>query len=415
MASCGPFGRSPGIAVAVSGGADSLALAWLARRWATDCGATDCGAPDCGAPGCGAPGCDAPDCGMPGYGMPGYGPAIMAIVVDHGIRAESAGEAGWTAETLAGFGVPAAIVRLSVAPGPELSARARTERMAAIQAECVRRGIVHVLLGHHAADQAETVAMRLLRGSGPAGLAAMPAVREGVAVRWLRPLLGEPSGRLRATLRAAGLDWVRDPSNADPASLRARLRTLRADPDGDAPSTLRAVEAASARGVTRAGSERVVAAWLAERATVHEAGFVVLHADPPPAVLSAVVRAVGGSRYDPASASVARWCARPRAATLGGVAIHPAGRLGPGWLVVREPAAIRAGNPVWDRRWRLGGGAARDMTLPPRVRKTRPPENAVWVGPAICPAPFAPPSATCQDRAPPPVVRGCTTPPPVLS
>ncbi len=381
MASCGPFGRSPAIAVAVSGGADSLALAWLASCWAISRDAS-----------------------------------VTAVVADHGLRAELAEEARQTVETLAGFGVPATTIRLSIEPGPELSARARDARTAAIEAECARRGIVHVLLGHHAADQAETVAMRLLRGSGPAGLAAMPAIREGRSVRWLRPLLTISPGRLRATLRIAGLGWVRDPSNADPASLRARLRTLRADPDGTAPSTLRAVEAAAARGTARAENECSVAAWLAGHATIHEAGFVVLHADPPPGALSTVVRAVAGSRYEPASASVAHWCDRPRAATLGGVAIGPAGRLGPGWLVTREIAAIRDTAPVWDGRWRLLDGAANTgAKLPARVRKTRPAKTAVWAGPAICPAPFAPPSVTCHDRAPPHVVRGCTTPSPILS
>ncbi len=384
---CGPFGSAPALAVAVSGGADSLCLAYLTRRWASSRAAS-----------------------------------AEAVVVDHGLRAAAAAEAEWTRATLERLGIPATVLRLELGPGPELAARARRGRMAAIARHCARRGIVHALLGHHACDQAETVAMRLLRGSGPAGLAAMPAIREDRDVRWLRPLLPLGPGRLRATLRAAGLSWIDDPSNADPAFLRARLRTLRADPAGDAPSTVRAIEAASARARARAEAERRAADWLAEHATLHELGFAALHrSDPPAEALAAVTLAVGGHRYAAPSEAIARWLGTPAATTFGGVAVGPAGRLGPGWLVTREVAAMAGPVParagaVWDGRFRLrheapsgvmlGAADRSDAPWPARIARTLPcfrqadgtvepaaADRVEWVATASCPAPFAPPVA----------------------
>ena len=87
------------------------------------------------------------------------------------------------------------------------SGRARP-RHAALEQACADAGILHLLFGHHAGDQAETVAMRLLDRSGPAGLAGMAALAETASVRRLRPLLAIPPGRLRASLRAAGVEWV---------------------------------------------------------------------------------------------------------------------------------------------------------------------------------------------------------------
>ena len=153
-----------------------------------------------------------------------------------------------------------------LAQGPALAARARRARYAALEAACAAAGVLHLLLGHHAGDQAETVAMRRLAGSGPDGLAAMAALAETENVRLLRPLLMVPPGRLRATLRAAGQDWVEDPSNADLTTLRARLRARLADRDGASPATRATVAGACARGRARALRERASAALLARRA-----------------------------------------------------------------------------------------------------------------------------------------------------
>jgi tRNA(Ile)-lysidine synthase len=326
MARLGPWGGGRRVAVAVSGGADSLCLAWLAAGWGE----------------------------------------ALALVVDHGLRAESAAEAAWAAAALAGFGVPARVLRLDgLARGPGLAERARRARRAALLGACVEAGLADLLLGHHAGDQAETVLMRRLAGSGADGLAGMAAVAAHGPCRLLRPLLGVAPGRLRATLRQAGLGWVEDPSNRDPAALRTRLRERLAG-SGEAAGLL-----AEARGFAqrRQAAEAACAAVLARVAVLRPEGFAVMAPGPwPAAALAAVLRTVGGRAYPVGAAAVARLAGAPRAATLGGVRLLPAGRLGPGWLLVREAAAMAAPvaagrGAVWDGRFRVVGEGDAALTL----------------------------------------------------
>ncbi|KAA5608456.1 tRNA lysidine(34) synthetase TilS [Rhodovastum atsumiense] len=330
MAPLGPFEPAPLLAVAVSGGADSLALALLARDWARARG-----------------------------GM------VTGLVVDHALRPESGAEAALTLQRLAGLGIAARLIVLQgLAHGPALAARARAARHAALTEAAAGLGIVHLLMGHHAGDQAETVAMRRLAGSGPAGLAGMAALVEGRSLRLLRPLLPVPPGRLRATLRAAGLDWVEDPSNRNPAALRARLRLARGDADGAGVLTRAAGEAAAARGAARAAVDHEVAAELAARVRLHPGGYAMVAPGPlsPPA-LGALLRVIAGAAHAPPPAQVAALAVALRPATLAGVRVMPAGRLGPGWLLLREAAAMAAPvlarpGAVWDGRFRLADGAA---------------------------------------------------------
>ncbi|MEJ0017677.1 MAG: hypothetical protein WDN25_14140 [Acetobacteraceae bacterium] len=123
--------------------------------------------------------------------------------------------------------------------------------------------------------------------------------------------------------------------------------------------------AAAARlsGRRRAALEREAAADLAEHAALRPEGFAVLSGRPmlPPS-LAALVQAIGGAAYPPATRSVAPLAAAPRPATLGGVRLMAAGRLGPGLLVVREAAAMAPpvaadAGIVWDGRFRLGADA----------------------------------------------------------
>lgn len=329
MAPLGPFEPGPRLAVAVSGGADSLALALLARDWAR-----------------------------------ARGGAALALVVDHGIRPESAAEARATCARLVAMGIEPRILTLALARGAGLAARARTARHAALADAASALGLLHLLFGHHAGDQAETVAMRRLAGSGAAGLAGMAALSETAGPRRLRPLLAVPPGRLRATLEAAGIGWIEDPSNADPSALRARLRQARGDAAGAGVLTRAAVAAAQARGVARAAAERGVAAELAAQARLHPEGYAVVAPGPvSAAALAALLRMIGGAAYPPAPDRVAGLFAAPRGGTLGGVRVLPAGRLGPGHLVVREAAAMAgpvAAIPgaVWDGRFRLGAAAS---------------------------------------------------------
>lgn len=332
----GPFEEWPHIAVAVSGGADSLATAWLAQGW-----------------------------------VQARRGRCTALIVDHGLRSESGAEAGLTLTRLEQIGMVGRVLPLhGLAPGPAVAERARNARYAALEAACAELGILHLLLGHHACDQAETVAMRLLRASGPDGLAGMAALRETARVRLLRPLLTVPPVRLRATLQAAHVAWIEDPSNRDTNSLRNRLREERGDPDGVGPATAAAVAAAAAHGRQRAAKEAATAAWLGRHARLHEMGYAVLDALPQtPEPLAALLRIVAGAARPPRTDAVARWLAQPRAATLGGVAFRPAGRLAlGGWLLLRETAAMRApvavsDGAVWDGRFRWQGAAQEGVTL----------------------------------------------------
>ena len=326
MAACSP--PSPQTAVAVSGGADSLCLAWLARQWG----------------------------------------ASLGLIVDHGLRAGSAAEAALTARRLAGFGMAARTLRLAgLTPGPGLAARARAARYAALAGACAECGITDLLLGHHALDQAETVLMRQEAASGVWGLAGMAPVTHRRGLRLLRPLLGVQPARMRATLRAAGIGWVEDPSNQDRAALRTRLRArLAADPGMSARLLALAAEARAARD----DSARRMATFLAARASLFAEGYALLTPGPiAPDCLGALIRMLGGKGYGPDAGALARCAALMAPATLGGVRLAPAGRLGPGTLLVREPAAIGPAVPavdgaVWDGRFVLSAAAP----LPPALR-----------------------------------------------
>lgn len=313
MAPLGPFG--PAVAVACSGGTDSLALTWLAARW-----------------------------------KPG---GVLALVADHGLRPESGAEAAATCGALTARGIPARLLRLAVPPGPAVQERARAARRDALLAACAAEGIPHLLLAHHADDQAETLLMRALAGSGPVGLAGMAAASPAGAALLLRPLLGVPKARLRATAAAAGLRPLEDPANADPRFLRARLRAV--PPALDATPFRR----------RRARLEALAATRLAGSATLLAEGCARL--DLPALgrdaaaclALARLVQAVGGGAHPPSPAAVGSLLARG-AGALGGAVLRR-----DGWLLREAPAPpmpARAG-ALWDGRFRLGAGAPPGWTL----------------------------------------------------
>jgi tRNA(Ile)-lysidine synthase len=189
-----PFLDHPGILIAVSGGPDSTALAVLAARWRKARGA---------------------------------GPMLGLLTVDHGLRPGSGREAEAVGALAEAIGLAHDILAWRGAkPATGLQEAARSVRYQLLIAEAKAQGVGALALGHTLDDQAETVLFRLSRSSGLTGLAAMrPATRrEGVAL--LRPLLAVPKARLIATLRAAGVPFVEDPSNGDTRYARARLRVL---------------------------------------------------------------------------------------------------------------------------------------------------------------------------------------------
>lgn len=156
---------------------------------------------------------------------------VHALTFDHGLRSESAAEAALVASIAVQLGVPHDILTWADKPATgNLQAAARSARYDAMTTASLLMGRPSLLLGHHRGDQAETVLMRLARGSGVKGLAAMRPV--GVhpgGCRIVRPFLGFPKSRLIATLRSRGIDWAEDPSNENQDFERVRVRSLLSD------------------------------------------------------------------------------------------------------------------------------------------------------------------------------------------
>ncbi|TCH97810.1 tRNA lysidine(34) synthetase TilS [Roseococcus sp. SYP-B2431] len=293
MAPLGPF--TDLIAVGCSGGPDSLALTRLADGWAR-----------------------------------GRGGSVLALIVEHGLRAESAAEAAALAAGLAALGITARILPLGLPSGPGLQERARRARRAALLAACREAGAPHLLLGHHAEDQAETVLFRALRGSGDAGLAGMAPLAVAPEALILRPLLAIPRARLAASLEGWPLRPVQDPSNADPRFARARLRAAGGTVAAGGFSRRRARMAARV-AARLAASVRLLPEGCAEIAPERLGRDAVARQ-----LMAALIRAVGGGEHAPAASAVAALLARG-SGSLGGATWLRGGR----WLVPEAGAGLR--------------------------------------------------------------------------
>lgn len=170
------------IGVACSGGADSIALADAAIELAGD--------------------------------------RVVVATIDHGLAAGSAEVAAEVAAWATGRGATAVVRRIEIAPRASLEAAAREARYRALDAIAGELGLSRWLVGHTARDQAETVVLRLVRGTGPAGLAGMAAERGTI----VRPLLELPRSVIEAYVAARALPVFEDPMNADPRFARVRVR-----------------------------------------------------------------------------------------------------------------------------------------------------------------------------------------------
>jgi tRNA(Ile)-lysidine synthase len=185
---------APAIVLAVSGGPDSIAMMWLAARWRRALK---------------------------------RGPQLVAVTIDHGLRPEAAREAREVKHLAKTLDLPHRTLRWSGAkPKTGLPAAARDARYRLLAKAARASGATHVLTAHTRDDQAETLLMRMSRGSGIAGLAAMArqSQREGVGL--VRPLLEIPKARLVATLKKAKIGFADDPTNRDANFTRPRLRAL---------------------------------------------------------------------------------------------------------------------------------------------------------------------------------------------
>jgi tRNA(Ile)-lysidine synthase len=201
---------APALVLAVSGGPDSVALMWLAARW------------------------------RKGFVR---GPRLIAVTIDHGLRKEAAREAREVKQLAREHEIEHRTLRWrgdKPSHGVPAAARDARYRLLARAARAARA--THVLTAHTRDDQAETLLMRLLRGSGIAGLSAMARESERDGIMLARPLLDVPKSRLIATLDKARIAFADDPTNRDTAFTRPRLRAL---------LPLLAAEGGDARGLAR--------------------------------------------------------------------------------------------------------------------------------------------------------------------
>jgi tRNA(Ile)-lysidine synthase len=237
---------APAIVLAVSGGPDSIALMWLAARWRRTLS---------------------------------RGPRLIAVTVDHGLRVEAAREARDVKRLARRLDLPHRTLRWRGAkPKTGVPAAARAARYRLLAEMARANGATHILTAHTRDDQAETLLMRMLRGSGIAGLAAMARQSERAGVWLVRPLLDVPKSQLVATLNKAKIAFADDPTNRDTSYTRPRLRALMpklAEEGGDVRNLVRLAarlaRANAALEVLVDGAERYLA--LSDRDDAARFGF----------------------------------------------------------------------------------------------------------------------------------------------
>ncbi|MEG9861191.1 MAG: tRNA lysidine(34) synthetase TilS [Parvularculales bacterium] len=274
------------LAVAISGGADSLALLLLLVRWRESQKWQDSH----------------------------KRPNLIALTVNHGLRKGTEADTHHVAALCQQWGVPHHVLRwIGSKPRSNIQAKAREARYHLMMEWCDREGVEVLGLAHHLEDQAETVLLRLARGSGVDGLAAMARMtpassigRNNSVVLW-RPLLGISRAQLRATLKEGGVSWREDPTNNDTSFARVRMRALMGNlaDEGLTPARLAAVAQVMAR--TRKSLEVSTQDVLRKAVILEEAGYGWLtpshFSDVPDEIslraLAILLMTVSGSRYRP--------------------------------------------------------------------------------------------------------------------
>lgn len=318
------------IAVAVSGGADSMCLALLASALES----------------------------------------VTALIVDHGLRDTSSDEAALVCRRLDSLGLAHELLvwEHDILPASNIQAEARNARYEIMKNWCVANDVRYLLTAHHRDDQAETVLLRLARGSGVYGLSGMSATRDlGADVTLVRPFLDEPKQRLVDTVLEHGIDWVEDPSNQNDAFDRVRIRTFLGNPPLEGLNSKRLAETAARLRRTRDAIAHYEAEWLQDAVEFHEAGYALLKnkslADAPVEIvlrgLSNLSRFAGGQSYAPRFEKLERLFHAIRDPNFKGQTLHGVQFLpltDELILAVREHAAAEGPAPlkkrgVWDNRF----------------------------------------------------------------
>ncbi|MGJ8621665.1 MAG: tRNA lysidine(34) synthetase TilS [Yoonia sp.] len=329
---------------------------------------------------------------------------LRVFSVNHGLRPQAAEELALVGQQAQALGVPHAVAHWAWDGQGNLQASARTGRWTALVELAQEHKVDTIWLGHTADDQIETFLMRLARGSGVDGLAAMrPATRrDGIPV--LRPLLGLRREELRQYLRDHAIAWCDDPSNKDPRfdRIKARDMAARLEELGLTPKrVLQTIDHMQA-------AQRSLDAAATQFARAHvrqEAGDLILapaafdlgREDVPRRVFAAAIGWIGQQtqrpRFDSLRAAAAS-AQSAQATTLAGCVLAPQndGSL----RLMREAAATTpaagSGSVVWDKRWRITGPATGVFTVKalgqaiadcPGWRETGHPRKSLLASPAI--------------------------------
>jgi len=328
------------VAVAVSGGGDSVALLHLLHRAALE-----------------------------------RGRRLFAVTVDHGLRPEAAAEAAGVARLCADLDIPHQSLRWDRgAISGNLMDQARQARRKLIADWAKAQGIGCIALGHTADDEAETVLMALARASGLDGLAGMRRVWQLDGLRWMRPLLGHDRAELRRYLRRHGIAWVDDPSNDNPQFTRVRARAalaalaplgITAQAIATSANHLKLAQNALQDMLRRFVAREVVEAGGALQ--IPQAAFQDLPQDLQRRLLNAAIDWLSAAAYPARGAKQRTLLAAVtagKAATLAGCRFRCAG----GFIhICREPRAVAAlasaTDARWDNRWQMTGPHAPDLAI----------------------------------------------------
>jgi len=319
------------LGVAVSGGGDSTALLVLLADWSASTGVV-----------------------------------LETISINHGLRPEAAAECQQVADLCVRLKIPhETLCWQDHTKRGNLQDAARLARQSLIRDWAGRRNITAVALGHTLDDQAETVLMRLVRGSGVDGLSAMSERRDDLGLVWIRPLLSTRRSTLRDFLVARDIPWSDDPSNDDGKYDRVRTRKslalleeLGCGAKGLAETANRQRTARDALEIETLKAARAIANVTATGDVELDAeGFFALADELQSRLLAHALKYVSSSPYRPRMRALQSLLegvkTDGKAQSLSGclIARNRKGQIG----ICREPAAVKtlhcATNDIWDNRW----------------------------------------------------------------
>ncbi len=269
----GPFEEHPKIAVALSGGSDSLCLALLLKSWVHKKNGT-----------------------------------LIALTIDHGLRAESCLEAQKVRTWMHEAKIPHHILQWQgEKPTSRIQEKARNARHQLLEDWCYDNQILHLFFGHNAEDQNETTLFRLFRGSGIDGLAGMSEIVEKKYVRILRPFLNVSRETLRQKLSDNNQKWIDDPSNESTQYTRVRLRKMLNECTNEGLTPTRIANIGHRQGLGRIALERETYRFLAQSTQVFPEGYAFLNSNNLDQIpediliraLSWILMTIGSQMYPP--------------------------------------------------------------------------------------------------------------------